>query len=114
MPLYHGSRLGPNTKAQIHNIISNSVFTYSHHASERKMAKGIADWEYIARHGEIIELNHNPSDERDKALLRTPDGHCAVFGLNTKMIVTMYYNSPSDQHATLDASKYTGGVIAGK
>ena len=112
MALYHGSRLGPNTKAAIHNIINNSAFTYSRHASERRIHKGIADWQYIAEHGEVIELNHSPSDGRDKALLRTPDGHCAVFGLNTKMIVTCYWNDPSDTHKTLDTSKYVGGVAA--
>ena len=110
MPLYHVSRLGQGTLDQIYQIVSITPFTYSYHASQQKMLKSVADWEYIAEHGTVIELNYSPDDGSHKALLRTPDGHCAVFGLGTKQIVTMWYNSPTDNHATLDASRYDGGV----
>ena len=110
MTLYHASRLGENTKAQIRHMLDNTVFTYSRHAWERKTDKYIRDWEYIRENGRLIELNHDPDGGRHKVLLRTDDGHCAVFGLGTKQIVTMWYNEPSDTHKTLDASRYVGGV----
>ena len=110
MALYHHSTLPKDVKDKIYNIIRNSTFTYSHHAWERKELKGIATWEYIAENGKIIEFNHDPKYRKHKALLRTDDGHCAVFGLTTKSVVTMWYNSPSDNHKTIDASKYKGGV----
>lgn len=111
MALYHYTRLGDRTKADIHRILSGIEFSYSTHAWERYIGKGIRDWRYIRDNGTIIELNHQPETGRHKVLLRTDDGHCAVFGIGTRQVVTMWYNDPDDTHKTLDASKYDGGVI---
>ena len=111
MTLYHYTRLSDKIVDTIHNIINNSEFTYSHHARTQKENKRVSDWKHIAKHGTIIEFNKDETGRRHKALLRTPDGHCAVFGLATKQIVTMWKNAANDNHSTLDPSKYEGGVV---
>ena len=110
MPLYHYSRLGDKTKNEIYQVISGLTFTYSHHAETQRIQKRVRDWEHIVENGTIIELNHDPITGRHKVLLRTPDGHCAVFGLKSKQIVTMWWNDPTDSHSTLRADHYDGGV----
>ena len=112
MPLYHYTRVNDKFKKTIYGIIKNNQFNYSNHAARQKQLKNVKDWEYIAEHGTLIEFNQIPNGH--KALLRTPDGHCAVFGLSTFKIITMWWNDPNDTHRTLDASKYYGGVVDSK
>ena len=109
MKLYHESVVAPTTKEQISRYVNKHQFAYSPHAYRRTQEKRIRDWQYIAKHGRLIELGYD-NGRIFKVLLRTPDGHCAVFGLLTKEIITTWYNDPNDNHATLDASRYFGGV----
>lgn len=111
MPLYHHSVIPENVKEGIYKIISSSTFTESKHARERRVKKNVKPWQYIARHGTIVEFNVDRENPRNiKTLLRTPDGHVASFGLKSKIILTYYWNNPNDNHKTLDTSKYEGGI----
>ena len=110
MPLYHYSRLSDASKANIYEAVTAIQFSYSRHAWEQKHSKRVKNWEHIVENGTIIELNYDAKGGRHKVLLRTPDGHCAVFGLKSQQVVTMWWNDPNDTHKTLDASHYDGGV----
>ena len=108
--LYHASTLKPDTIEKIHNKIKRTKFTYTNHALENKAKKRVVDYEIIVRDGKLIELKFDRLTRKHRALLRTPDGHCAVFSIKDGVIVTMWKNDASDNHRTINASKYIRGV----
>ena len=61
--------------------------------------------------GEVIEVA-----ERFRALVRLTKGErsgvCVVISLRDNTVVTSWYNNPSDNHRTLDLSKYQWNIDA--
>lgn len=55
--------------------------------------------------GQAIEAKDD-----DRVLMRGSDGVCVVVEIPTRKIVTVWYNSPDDQHWTLDLSQYRWNV----
>ena len=110
MLCYHASTLEPKIHENIYAVIKGSTFDYVNHANEKRMAKNVADWEYIAEYGKLIEFKQDMATGAMRALLRTDDGHCAVFDLVKKLIITLWRNDPNDNHRTINASKYEFGV----
>ena len=112
MTLYHASTISDEIRNKLYHIVRNVEFTYTRHALEQRASKGVCGWERIAREGYLIEFNVDEENLHHKVLLRTNDGHCAVFALRGARVVTMWWNHPDDNHATIDASKYEWGVRA--
>ncbi len=52
-----------------------------------------------------IEVHNNKAPDI-RAVVRDGEGTCVVVSLLQWTVVTVYYNSPTDHHSTLDYSKY--------
>ena len=74
-------------------------------ASERSFT--FADIAPVLSSGRVIEVHNDLGEWR--ALIRR-QGVCAVLSLQTFDIVTVYYNAPDDNHATLNYALYHGGA----
>ena len=111
MEVHHVSTLSQKViDATYHAMRHVQDYSYSEHARRQTNAKGVAHWSYILNHGKLIELKVDRIEKRHRALLRTNDGHCAVFCWKDKRVVTAWWNSPDDNHATIDPNQYKNGV----
>src|SRR5271156_1110571 len=55
--------------------------------------------------GDLVEV-HDDNKPDIRALLRDDNGTCVVLSLVTGEVITVFYNSPTDTHQTLDWGKY--------
>ena len=111
MEVHHASTLSQKVIDAIYTSLrSVSEYKYSHHAKEQKDSKMVAHWKHILANGKLIEFKLDREFKKHRALLRTNDGHCAVFCWQNAMVITTWYNSPDDKHYTIKPEQYVNGV----
>lgn len=85
------------------------------HTLERMAAKKITKQDLIdtLRFGEVIEVNSLGRLVLRLRLKLTPTmkrGTCVVISVTNRVVVTAWFNSEKDHHATLDLSEYRWNV----
>src|SRR5258708_17157992 len=101
----HAQQMNATEKAFLHGYIRQNTgrVTGARHfydrAADRKFS--FADAQDAIRGGLVVEVHNNRAPEV-RALIRNQKGTCVVLSLSTWDVVTVYYNSPDDRHATLD------------
>jgi len=90
--------------------IQRMEWELTRYAERRMLERGIneLDTRNAIAHGTIIE--YHVVDDAKRWLLRAADGTCVVVDEVTGDVVTVYYNDPDDNHATLDRRNYMFGV----
>lgn len=93
--------------------IQQTEWELTQYAERRMVERGITevDARNAIAHGTIIEY-HVKGDAK-RWLLRATDGTCVVVDETTGAVVTVYYNDPSDHHATLNRQAYLFGRAFG-
>ena len=112
MRVFHVSTISPNVIAKTLQLLASVDYSYTFHAEKKRNEKNVAHWKYILKHGSLIELKIDSESKNHRALLRTNDGHCAVFCWNEKKVITTWYNDPNDNHFTIRPEQYERGVKA--
>ena len=88
---FPADKLHPATVQDVYAKVRSLPFRYTRHAEFQKKQRDVADWEYIAEHGKFRNIIYDSRGRR--VMFETPDGHCAVFALTGKRVVTMWRNS---------------------
>ena len=112
----HATQMTPAELTALTSIVRlfrADSYALAPHAREQAARKGISESAIreALQHGIPVELNKDEAN-RVNVLLRHESGTCVVVGLTTRRIVTTYFNSPTDQHRTLDKSLNTWAVNA--
>lgn len=108
----HFSQMQPAELEEITKFIrSMQVRRECDHAEVRKAQKNVTpkELELVLKYGTPVEI-HNEAGEA-RVLIRLTCGRpkvhiCAVLGLQSATLVTVWKNAGSDNHATLDWSLY--------
>lgn len=82
--------------------LSNNV-----HLNERMGSKRITRDDVInaLQAGQVIEVKDD-----NRIVMRSDAGFVAVADMKTKVVITAWFNAPTDTHRTLDLSEYTWQV----
>ena len=116
MRVFHVSTIGQSAIDKTYRLLrSVTDYTYTAHAESQQDTKNVAHWRYILTNGSLVELKIDESAQKaHRALLRTFDGHCAVFCPKYRKVITTWYNQPTDKHFSINPAQYERGVIKGK
>ena len=106
-------RLPKETQCNLRAAI-DPAWTHTVHAQGRQTEKLVTDdmLRDCLTNGRLIEVHNEANSLR--VLLRNIDGTCAVVDLDTKVVVTCYWNHPDDRHTTIRRSEYYWGPIGRK
>lgn len=97
----------------LENATKNKVFKYTDYSLKRVLERniGYSSVQETIENGQIVEFHYKDGDIR---ILKRSNhcnhrGHCTcvVYSLLSESIITVYRNDYSDNHITLDKSKYT-------
>ena len=111
MEVYHVSTISDTTITITYKLLRNvNDYSYTHHARQQKDTKGVSHWSNILANGKLIELKIDKENKHHRALLRTEEGHCAVFCWKNKKVITTWWNDPNDKHFTINPNQYIRGV----
>ena len=108
----HFTQFSADESGFIHGFIRKRVQPLVHgsaHFYDRAGDRHItlADAAETLRTGSVIEIHNDRGEWR--ALVRSRIGTCVVVSLESNLVLTVYYNNPTDNHETLNHSLYQGG-----
>ena len=67
----------------------------------------VTDIRNALTHGKLVEYHTLKGTRR--LLIRDATGTCVVLDLDTKNVITTYFNRSNDNHSTLKTEEYVGG-----
>jgi len=93
----------------IRAFIPQQPWAMTDYATNRAIERNIpyANIKQAVQHGRIVEYQYLKDSER--LLLRDVDGTCVSIDINSNLVITAYFNSPDDEHTTLNESNYIAG-----
>jgi hypothetical protein len=106
----HIKQMNKQEVAFVHGFIRSANFSvwsgkahFYDRASERSFT--LADAQSAVKGGLVVEV-HNDKAPDVRVLVRNQAGTCAVVSLQSREVITVYYNAPSDGHETLNWGAY--------
>ena len=109
----HSSSLNPVCVKSLLREMKSYKYTVTPYFKNRLVERGltVADIKTALTHGKLIEFHRLKGTRR--ILVRDDAGTCVVIDLETKNVITAYYNRSGDNHSTLKTHEYVGGGKVG-
>jgi len=109
----HSLSLDPNCVISLMTEMRKIKFTVTSYFKTRLAERGLSvtDITNALTHGKLIEYHTLKGTRR--LLIRDSTGTCVVLDLDTKNVITTYFNRSDDNHSTLKRNEYVGGGASG-
>ena len=109
----HGLSLDYDCSVALMTEMRKTKFTVTAYFKKRLAERGLAvtDIKNALSHGKLIEYHTLKGTRR--LLVRDATGTCVVLDLDTKNVITTYFNRSDDNHSTLRSEEYVSGGKAG-
>ena len=110
---YHGLSLDSKCVDALLREMKTYKYTVTPYFKSRLTERGLTvdDIKDALTHGKLIEFHKLKGTRR--ILVRDSSGTCLVIDLDTKKVITTYFNRSGDNHSTLKRDEYVGGGKAG-
>ena len=109
----HGLSLDYDCSVALMTEMRKTKFTVTSYFKKRLSERGLAvtDIKNALSHGKLIEYHTLKGTRR--LLVRDSTGTCVVLDLDSKNVITTYFNRADDHHSTLRSGEYVSDGKAG-
>ena len=109
----HGLSLNPDCTNSLLREMKSYKYSITPYFRSRLTERGLTveDITLALTHGKLIEFHRLKGTRR--ILVRDSAGTCLVIDLDTKNVITTYFNRSHDNHSTLKKNEYIGGGKVG-
>jgi len=103
---FHSLSLDPGCVTSLMTEMRKTKFTVTSYFKTRLAERGLSvtDIRGSLTHGKLIEYHTLKGTRR--LLVRDATGTCVVLDLDTKNVITTYFNNSGDHHSTLKSNEY--------
>jgi len=109
----HSLSLNDDCSASLMTEMKKTKFTVTPYFKKRLVERGLSTTDIInaLTNGKLIEYHTLKGTRR--LLVRDDTGTCVVIDLDTKNVITTYFNRFNDNHSTLKSNEYVGDGKSG-